>query len=965
MLFPGQRLRVSKLPLLQSNYPFLTSSCGSGTTLLHLDTDLPAVAAQALCAISPKAITLLSKRLLINCSVSRLQRYHLDSSSLYRPNALQWSLSESKGTRKETCVCLLSPNVEDKATILERHLALASKGKDKSIAIPTDQSQVSRSDELNEDGWVSELRGNIHVFKGSIQEYLDIFVPSRTPIPGRRAPPRNVFSKVPEGVPEDQMYTKLVQGLQKLTQDFPSHVRPHFQNNSRKKIKFPYEELEHNHHQTGPDLIASLPGANAVPRWRDISLVIEVKGKKNQDPVKKNGTVHTRTVIQLAKSARNLLLVHQRLYTIVVGMYGHRARLMRFDHSSAVVSAQFDYTREPGILRQFLWSFVNPISTQCKVVGDDPSLQVPSSADYAWINQMLANHHQHSLTPEAQYNCRWVTFWGPDRRKVRFCRVKLLFVNPRLFSRSTIVWAAFLENDNSGRIFITKDYWRQLARQESDDVFYRYMTDFASLRDPSERSRLLFGIAEFGYAIDLGESEVPARRWQSPSNAQLSSTSTNSTLDFILPRLEEPPLKPVAGTDFHGHCTVSAAVKSPYTAFLNERSQLRILINTAGKPLSEFRRTRRLVEALRDAIIGHQRAYEAGILHRDISDGNVMFNTTVDALSAGFISDFDQAFNWKRFLQLRGWAPTLASWQKFVDGGDQAGIPAHFGLTDQREAENRIQLERDQLSSMFKERTSNCYFVAIEILEERFRAQQPIVHEARHDLESFYWLLLWLVLRHTEHDHPEGVFTCTSVFAAANDHDRSRLKVAWLSKPRGEIRVRGNNPLTVLLAHLRQIFKPNMARSAGEKMPTHESVIAAFSDALALQGWPENDPAKPFQPPIKAPKTLSEAVGPTITADTATGRMVMTPTCNGDQSSTQAYPLSRYISKRILTNSISMSAPRIYGTPTVHDEDVRMESANQYTANKRTAENHEHDHPGPGRIKRAKLLWSSLWDYLP
>lgn len=24
-----------------------------------------------------------------------------------------------------------------------------------------------------------------------------------------------------------------------------------------------------------------------------------------------------------------------------------------------------------------------------------------------------------------------------------------------------------------------------------------------------------------------------------------------------------------------------------------------------------------------------------------------------------------------------------------------------------------------------------------------------VIHEARHDLESFYWLLLWLVLRHT------------------------------------------------------------------------------------------------------------------------------------------------------------------------------------------------------------------------
>lgn len=87
-----------------------------------------------------------------------------------------------------------------------------------------------------------------------------------------------------------------------------------------------------------------------------------------------------------------------------------------------------------------------------------------------------------------------------------------------------------------------------------------------------------------------------------------------------------------------------------------------------------------------------------------------MFNTTADALSAGFISDFDQAFNWKRFLQLRGWAPTLASWQKCVNGGGRAGIPAVVELTDQQKVENRIQLERDQLSSMFKERTVRMCF---------------------------------------------------------------------------------------------------------------------------------------------------------------------------------------------------------------------------------------------------------------
>lgn len=184
----------------------------------------------------------------------------------------------------------------------------------------------------------------------------------------------------------------------------------------------------------------------------------------------------------------------------------------------------------------------------------------------------------------------------------------------------------------------------------------------------------------------------------------------------------------------------------------------------------------------------------------------------------------------------------------------------------------------------------------------------------------------------------------------------------WLLDPKGDIEVEENNPLTILLAHLRQIFQSNRKSSTVDNHPTHEKVLTAFSDALALQGWPESDPARPFQLPIKSPKKLNAATGPTITEDTATGQMVMTAASNGDQSSTQAYPLSKYISKRIREKSLCMNAPRIYGSPTVRDEDVEMESANQHTANKRTADNHENDHPGPGRIKRVKLLFNSLLD---
>lgn len=63
----------------------------------------------------------------------------------------------------------------------------------------------------------------------------------------------------------------------------------------------------------------------------------------------------------------------------------------------------------------------------------------------------------------------------------------------------------------------------------------------------------------------------------------------------------------------------------------------------------------------RITLIGHRTAFEAGIEHRDVSEGNVMI-----ANGRGFLHDFDYAFNWKAFLYSRGFEDTVASWEEYV-----------------------------------------------------------------------------------------------------------------------------------------------------------------------------------------------------------------------------------------------------------------------------------------------------------
>ncbi|KAJ7497689.1 hypothetical protein FB451DRAFT_955550, partial [Mycena latifolia] len=55
-------------------------------------------------------------------------------------------------------------------------------------------------------------------------------------------------------------------------------------------------------------------------------------------------------------------------------------------------------------------------------------------------------------------------------------------------------------------------------------------------------------------------------------------------------------------------------------------------------------------------------------------------------------------------------------------------------------------------------------FLAIEVLKHSRDRTAEHRHEVKHDLESFYYLLIWLVLRHTDHQHPDAEYVLPGVF---------------------------------------------------------------------------------------------------------------------------------------------------------------------------------------------------------
>ena len=128
--------------------------------------------------------------------------------------------------------------------------------------------------------------------------------------------------------------------------------------------------------------------------------------------------------------------------------------------------------------------------------------------------------------------------------------------------------------------------------------------------------------------------------------------------------------------------------------------------------------------------------------------------------------------------------------------------------------------------------------MAIEILKKN-----NIIHEVHHDLESFYWVLVWLVLRHTKFTHPMGHNALQTIFGGDRPSS-GLLKGGWITD-QDELTVDGNEPLNILLQKFRRRCMLNYARI--ERM-TYDNVVEIFKEVLGRDDWPSNDKALPYRP---------------------------------------------------------------------------------------------------------------------
>lgn len=360
-------------------------------------------------------------------------------------------------------------------------------------------------------------------------------------------------------------------------------------------------------------------------RWRNISVVFEAKSTEDGDPMKHSSKTHDETLVQLSKSARNILVAQSRLFAFAVGIYGSQARIFRFDHAGAVCSQPFEYAADNGaILYEFLWRLVHPIPEGCDIVGADPTVRlVTSTADQQKATQQLHDAGIPDIPTEMRKACRYFVVKGDSEPDKTYLAYELLFMNPRLFSRASTIWKA-VELDPEGNPTAThvviKDAWRQLART-SEAEHYAKIYDYYM-------SKLMekLGIDEWPQDADgnsqpdaqatpmAAEASTPGEpsvrgagstQHRFPSDEEMQEALGEEWLGIALCTLAndlgEDELR--EGT-FVGHQTASGVFHACGHHRWYERSHMRLVSHSVGTPLSQFRSTKEMVTALRDAIRG-------------------------------------------------------------------------------------------------------------------------------------------------------------------------------------------------------------------------------------------------------------------------------------------------------------------------------------------------------------------------
>ncbi|KAF7299366.1 Pkinase-fungal domain-containing protein [Mycena indigotica] len=527
---------------------------------------------------------------------------------------------------------------------------------------------------------------------------------------------------------ENDMLPSLIKLFEAFVQNFPPSKRPKFFDLHNRFIR-PHLPGEHG---SRPDVGIMDPNCSLEPEewvWNLIKAIVEFK--LQLDFIDENGQLKTDgqsmdAATQLAKSARSLLMTSGSTHVFVASVFQHKfARIFRFDHGGFKASEKFDWVANPRPFIELLLRLFRPNSglsgpLSNRIDGDDDTARPATKRDLGELWKALQGHTFYKdLLDEPTFEkyCRKYIAArrkpnDPDAPTELVTCLQIgppLSVSDGLFSRATHVYrVAILEDLPELTIYALKDAWKQGCRRDEID-FYDLIEDY--IRQLNEEEK-------------FEEDDDRTKKMKAAGMAKCHGM-LNLSQSFKGP---QPPW--VWKPELHKTCTQPLQSRGEEEEALDislyERYHTRALLTPVGRPLNKFPSTKALCTAIQTAGMHHQVAYNAGVLHRDISEGNILFDETTmdDPLPRAFLVDWDYA--------------------EFVNEGI-ALFEAKFP--------DRMPINKTALKESLKRFTGTLPFMALDIL--RNAGNPGFGHKHYHDLESLFWVQMWMLFRYTEHCPPD------------------------------------------------------------------------------------------------------------------------------------------------------------------------------------------------------------------
>ncbi|KAF8320399.1 hypothetical protein DL93DRAFT_2074013 [Clavulina sp. PMI_390] len=370
-----------------------------------------------------------------------------------------------------------------------------------------------------------------------------------------------------------------------------------------------------------------------------------------------------------------------RLFSFQLLMFGKHARILRWDRSGALVTEAFEWFTGT-ILAEFLQRFSSMTHEQR---GADPSASIPTDDEISTACDAF-RRAGHDASPALKAPFHVYSVPGDSRK---FLAGRPVTCSRSFAGRGCMGYVCYdLENET---VHFMKDGWRFFDAKQGDDEVTEKLV--YSLLNQKRSDTSPEGAEDDGEDYYFKDNQLPQPQRLCPENVcqmpnplsgsyqvphvptllcggdikgkhqttldhrLVSNAPRHSMIDgvtVVSPAESSEPVDEAA----RPHSAENAdevlegneddedekanSSNSTYKQKMRIYVHFRLVLKEVGKPLSSFSSVQDLLQVLEDITDAHRYARKRGILHRDISAGNVMI-TEEGGRNRGLLVDWDLA----------------------------------------------------------------------------------------------------------------------------------------------------------------------------------------------------------------------------------------------------------------------------------------------------------------------------------